>query len=369
MKTCNVKKVDPQFGLRRSDFIRSAAMLFTAAPAVTLLSMRAASALPAKNELSILRGMPPRMVQAWSGGVWPANDGAAPGNQNGYLTIGFQYVTFNIISACLVNNDVRRLDAAIRVAEYAFAHQHSDGSFEYTDPETKGAPKNPESPVGNVAFFLYDFGHSLMVLASSPWYTTSAECAPYRKRIEALRPKVKRSLDWMLTQRALLATDRAASNRTLAQGLAFYLTGRAMNNSAAVAAGRQTIETALGAVDADGAFPEAGGFDSSYQGINLLECEYLYFYADPADGELSDRLWSTIKKGYQRESTSVQAGGNISTAGNSRVGGERNEAFMGHRKSVNWKQVAMAMAYYAGMADDSNARTLCQSILTAYYKA
>ncbi len=321
-----------------------------------------AGALPAKNELEILRGMPPRMIQAWSGGVFPNAEGATDHNKSEYLEVGFQYHTFNLLSAALLNSDVRSLDAALRVAEYAMSHQLSDGSFEFDTPNAS-ANARPSS----ATLFFYDFGHSLLLLSKTPWFTTSEACAPYRARIETLRTKLGPSLTWLMTQQDILASDHAASNRTLAHGLAFYFVGRALKRPDAVAVGRQIIVPALDAVRPDGTFPEAGGFDSSYQATNLLECAWLYFYLDPSDDALGDRVWATLKNGYAREASSVLPTGEISTAGNSRVRATNGEVYMGHVKSANWKQVALALAYYAGMADDSGARNLAEGVLTFYF--
>lgn len=334
--------------------------------ALGLMHGRAGAAtLAVVSENELIAKVDPSVWVSWGKGTFPNAQGATDKNLAGFLQVGFQYHTFSLVPYALVHRNAHFMDGACLVAEYAFAHQRADGSFPYSESnaaESSGAPINPASPASTLTLFYYDLGHSLLVLAKDDWYLHSAECAPFRARIDALRPKIGRSLDWLLTQRSLLATDKAASNRTLAHGLAFYLVGQALGRSDAVAAGSEIVSGALDKVE-NGVFPEAGGFDSSYQAVNVLECEWLALHA--TDAALRDRLWSAIQTGLARERTAMLPTGEVSTKGNTRISAT-GETYFGHRKTVNSGQVMLAFAYYGVMANDSPATDTAAKIQQFY---
>ena len=329
-----------------------------------------AGAQPASpNELAVLKSIRPHLLELWASGVSPTAEGATDANRQGFIQVGFQYHTFNLLPAALVNNDTHLVDEALRMAEYAFRHQHPDGSFDYGESNgttVTGTPPNPEAAASTVTIFFTDFGHSMLFLKQSDWFQHSPDCAPFRARLDALRAPARTSLAWLLGQRSILATDRAAANRTFQHALAFYFVGKALGDSRAMDAGKAIFSQQLDAAFVDGTFPEAGGFDSSYQGFNLLECEWMLLHLDQSD-PLYARTFAAIKKGYAREIPSIAASGDVSTVGNTRVRSEGGESYLGHRKSINAKQLFLALAYYGAMFGDDNASRLATNVQRFYY--
>ena len=311
------------------------------------------------------------MTEIWPSGNYPRPDGAADANRSGYINVGFQYHTFDFLPHAILKKDVRYLEASFLVAEYALARQLSDGGFQYGESNgtlKTGSVESPAAAASSATLFFYDLGHSLLVLRDDSWFTTSDECARYRVRLEAIRKRVGKSLDWLYGKRALLATDKAASNRTLAHALAFYFMGRALGHSDAQLAGRQIFQHALGNMTADGVFPEGGGFDSSYQAVNVLECAWMYHNLDPSDSELRKSIWTAMQRGVERENASILPTGEVATVGNSRISA-KGERYFGHQKSINSKQILAALGYYAEMAGESAARDRVHRLVSFYFPA
>jgi len=348
----------------RRGFLTSTA-LFSSLASVGLTTTNGfADTLHVLSENELISKMDPSVWTSWGKGNFPNADGATDKNKPGYLQVGFQYHTFNLVPYALVHRNAHFMDGACSIAEYAFAHQNSDGTFQYFESngtESSGQATNPEALPSSLTLFYYDLGHSLLVLGGDDWYTKSAECAPFRARFDRLRPKMLKSLDWLLSQRALLATDAAASNRTLAHGLAFYFMGKALGRPDAMRAGYEIVSGALDSIRG-GVFLEAGGFDSSYQAVNILECEWLALHAD---GDFRARLWGAIQAGFARERVAVLPTGEAVTAGNTRVSSS-GESYFGHRKSVNSVQLLLAFAYYGVMANDANASAMASKIQQFY---
>jgi hypothetical protein len=290
-------------------------------------------------------------------------------NKSGYIQIAFQNQTFALLPYAVGLKSTRFLDALVRDAEYTFAHQHSDGRFDYSESNgtvTTGSVQGPLSEASSATTFFSDFGHSLLVLAKDPWFRDSAECAPFRSRLALLRDKSDASLTWLLAQRDLLRTDNSASNRTITHALSYYFMGRALERRDAMNTGREIFREAIAAQTPDGVFLESHGFDSSYQAVNVLFCEFMYLNLASRDGDLAQPTWDAIRRGVARELPSVEPSGEVSTAGNTRVRAN-GEVYVGHVKGVNSKQVLAALGYYAVMAGDADALATTRRVYHFYY--
>jgi hypothetical protein len=356
-----------QLTLSRGGFCRTASGALLGLP-FALAAGRAAyaDALPPQDEFAVMRRLKAIMLTIWPRGLLPDAQGALESNKSGYKNVLFQYHTFGLLPLALIGKNTKYVEAMLKVAEYAFAHQNSDGSFNYAsgDGTLPSGSAMTLSAASAATFFFSDLGHTLLLLPQDPWFTTSAVCAPYRARVAAIRSKVGVSLDWLMTQRSVLATDRAAANRTLAHALAFYLTGRAVGNGAAMAAGRDIFRAGLDKVTSDGVFLESGGFDSSYQAFNVLECEWMYLNLDPSDDALRAPTWSAISRGIARERSAVQSNGRIDTTNNTRI--RENDAAYGNHH-VNNKQILLALGYYGVMAGDAGVLAETRSVFGFYY--
>ncbi len=333
---------------RRRDFLAGVAGL-SIALAIGVRPVRASAAAMAMiTENELIAKIDPTIWVSLEKGDFPNPQGGIDLNRKRYYQVGFQSQTFGLFAFALLHKSTHFLDGACLVAEYAFQHQHADGSFDYSEPD--GSAFNPGSGASSLTGFFADLGHSLLLLKRDDWYSHSDECAPYRKRMAALTPKILTSLDWLLGYRAVLAQDRAASNRTLTHGQAYYYVGKALGRGDATAAGKEIISQDLDTVSG-GVFPEARGFDSSYQAFNVLECQWI---ALNSDSDFRDRVWNAAVAGMARERRSVTSTGEVLTAGNTRISAT-GEVLYGHRKSVNSKQILLAFAYYGILAGDDSA--------------
>ncbi len=309
-----------------------------------------ALAQPAVSELTVLRRLDPAFLDALAGSARPSADGATSSNRGHYLDVEFQRATDRAIPKAIVKHDRQALLLSLRIAEYSFDHQNPDGSFQYNRPggtTTKSGKPAPWAEPAAAAFFLEDFGHTMLLLSESSWFMHDDSVRDLRGRFNALRPKENSALTWLLGQQDALRTDSNATNRIFMYGAAFYLNSRALSRTDGVSAGAAFINEALSRQRPDGTFPELGGFDSSYQAVSLYLTQILYLQADPNDSALRTALWSAIQSGMAREKANLLPSGEMSTQGNTRVTG-----YVGNRQHIDSLDVNLAFQYYAGITHD-----------------
>jgi len=311
-----------------------------------------ADSLPAASELVVVGRMSSSFLNALAASARPSSDGATSRNRGHYLDAEFQRATDRTIPKALTQHDVAALATSIRISNYTFAHQRQDGGFEYDRPNghvTKSGKLAPWAEPAAAAFFLEDFGHTMLLLSESKWLRSDPSLASVRAQVKALTPAGKNAVSWLVTQQDALKTDTGAVNRTLMYGAAYYFNGRAFGNQDAIAVGESFIRNALSRQMPDGTFPELGGFDSSYQAVSLYLAQIIYLQADPSDTSLRTALWASIERGMERERSNLLPSGEMSTEGNTRVSG-----MVAGRQHIDALDVNLAFQYYAAITQDES---------------
>jgi hypothetical protein len=281
-----------------------------------------ASAPASPSEWSVLSSFQPQMLARWARAAQPNAEGAVNVNRFAYQSVALQRETVDQIPQGVLTKNPALITSALAIMSYALAHVNGDGSFQFRQDAASrraGFPADTAA-ASSAAFFMYDLGHSMLLLDESPWFTSSSQTAGLRSRLSnEIKPKAAKALAWLTSQADALEWDNRAVNRLLTYGAAYYLCGQALNDSRAVSLGRHFIQEALARQTSDGVLPEAEGFDSSYQAVSLYLLAILYLHIDPADRTLRSSVWTALSQGVSRELAAIDSNGNVDVSQNTRV--------------------------------------------------
>jgi hypothetical protein len=324
-----------------------------------------AAAPPAVSEWTVISRMSPVFISDLAREMRANADGSESANHSGFMQVGMQRTSAYGIPAGVLSKDPAQIQKALDGIAYAFAHQHPDGSFDYSESNGSVASGLGRSPLGNAlstTFFLEDLGHAMLLLQASPWFMTSPATSAQRAQLEGFRKPATLALNWLLSQQSVTSRDVHPSNRIIAYGSAYYLLGKALGRADAMAVGRSFINRAIAMQLPDGTLPENGGFDSSYQNVSLYKLMVYYLNLAADDAYLRPAVWNAVTLGMKRELRNVQPDGTIVTMGNSRVGGSSGETYFGHAKPVDRPNAALSLEYYANITNDASVRGIADNV-------
>jgi hypothetical protein len=277
------------------------------------------------------------------------NNGAVGLNQKEYISVGLQRHSSELIAYGLLTKDTALIGTGIKVLEYSFNYQQPDGSFR-TTPQSITAG----SAAQDGAFFYYDLGYSMLLLKDSQWFQTASETESLRSRADNLQDPAKTSLTWLVGREpVLIEKDRSGTNRLLYDANAYYLVGKATGRSDALKLGESFARRALQQQASEGFFVERGGYDSSYNAVSLRQAILLYTNLKSDATSLKQDLGKAIDKSVAWQLTRIAPTGEVLTEGNTRIKpiGEQY-TLTGTVKKVDYKEVVLALDYYAKLSGD-----------------
>lgn len=258
--------------------------------------------------------------------------GALDRNNPEYIHVRFQVGITSLAQYAIMHRDSDVLEVTIKAIEYAFDHQTEVGDFGLSVPSSLADIDFTEGDiVSGTAFFLASLGTTLDILQSSDWYYSQLDVV---ERVELLEPKYAKALEYLLGQEGVLSEyDYEAPNRLFFDANAYYGLGVALGSNTAKDVGMQFAQQAMELQHADGYYREGGGYDSSYQGVALLQGYYLLAKLQPDTSEYL-LLRQSLLKGERWLSSRILSTGEVSSEGNSRVysGGEN---FLGKEKTLS----------------------------------
>lgn len=297
----------------------------------------------------------------------PDAQGALSRNQAAYFHVRFQVGIGPLMDYALARENPTALDQALRVLEYSFQHQRPAGDFALAIPPDLATAPPPTAAdlTSGVAFFLAAAGPALLACEESDWYRAAPATAALRARGTALRPRVQLAATWLQQQQATLAAyDSLAPNRLFFDALAYYSLGRYLQEPALQQTGLRFARRAVARQQGRGYYEEGGGYDSSYQGVALAQGFRLLALL-PASEPFRSELWNSLACAADWQTSRVQASGEISTQGNTRVypGGE---TFLGAEKQMAWTSTLLAYWSMYLFSQQARYRELAGR-LVAYY--
>jgi hypothetical protein len=318
-----------------------------------------ASAAPVTSEQSVVASMPEALLQAMARAGTPDGRGALTVNRSSWARVDYQRDTTLWAQYGIAVRDAGAIGTAQRIAAYAFEHQQSGGGFALGPGQSHA--------VGAAAWFVNDFSHTVALLRGNDWFANAGATAAERTRLARQTQRLGSALNYMVANEATLENDTAAVNRTFVYANLYFIGGKQTGNHQAVRLGNRFLASALDRQAADGTFPEAGGFDSSYQCVSLYEAQVLYLNM-PAANPLHDRLWQAIVSGMARERRALRSDGDLSTDENTRVGPNTVTAERGGPvHHVDAVHAALAFEYFAAIVGTAAARRDAAAIAARYW--
>lgn len=250
------------------------------------------------------------LIEAAAVAVAPSGasgDNATLGLQN----VSYQCVAveFNAIYAALTSTQANA-STSLAAAAYGFAAQLPDGSF--NNPQAAGSlAANLDAD----AFFVASVARAMSWLPSS---STHGFLAAYKKGVAYLQSQ----------QSNLLLADASAPNRLFNDAIALV----DASSTALISAG-------LASQAADGYFTEHGGWDSSYNGVSMLNVGWLIM----ADVQ-AKTLTTALAKSAIWQATRILPNGDVDVTGNTRTAGQERDP-NGALKGVDYFRVALGLMY------------------------
>jgi len=314
-----------------------------------------------------LSGLSAELLRPLAKRQQPDNKGAMGRNRQAYVHVRFQMGLHQLADYALMSQDLRALQAFFRAAEYAMHHQQADGDFLVRLPAemNRGQAVGIADRTSGVAFFMYSLGSAAMALESNQWFAESAELAVQRAQLASLKSQLPDTLTFLLHNRVILQqADSLAPNRLLFNALAFYTLGHWLEDATALSVADAFIEQALAQVHDDGYFIEAGGYDSSYNGVATALCYRLLLLGHPHPA-----LPDVCAGALSWQQTRLLPSGEINAAGNSRVkAGGQGESFMGRQKDVDVGHTIEALMLAALYQSNESLTQQASQVLDYYLK-
>ncbi len=258
-------------------------------------------------------------------------------HQTGYQRGGARHFLGGVIAG-----DVDRMEDGWRSIEATFDRQLDNGDFKVVPRPWEDRPQSFDSRIETNYFYLQALVHGLLVLQDSP------HAHLFEDRVEALKPKVDLAAEFIMSGReGIVEKVGHTANRVFIAAKALGLTGVYVDNEDYIDEARRLISIALELRDDAGVFIEAGGRDSSYNAVSMLFGQILAIYLpDP-------QLDMAMKRAADWQLTRITSHGEVLAAGNTRTGpdGELTQGGTGGPKSINTREVGLAMIYHGLMYD------------------
>lgn len=219
---------------------------------------------------------------------------------------------------------------------YAFDFQNDGGWFD------NGLHVEPITAIEADSFFINSFVWSHRLIAGEP--SLSSLLTSY----VAYNTALNANLAWQYDNVAQIIDDgEDTPNRLLFSAVAFNIGGRILSNTDYRNQGIALATLATELLHDDGYFLEKGGWDSSYQGVSMMNLCALFFHT--ADSSFKASVKAVLAAAAvwmdSRVSTAGSNAGYISTDGNTRTGPDGEIGPSGKVKEVNYPEVALAMFY------------------------
>ncbi len=307
--------------------------LFLVAAAASLAAPR-----PALREYDILRAFPPGRLAALSAGDVPDEKGLTGSNhQHGsWVESGPQRGACRAVIAAVVAGDLAAADNAWRGIDVAFTHQRaSDGGFASVPRANGTTTQAYNANVETAYFFLQELGRAILVIRQSPHE------AHFRARLTALEPKLRRAADFITAGFDTIIPKVGHSvNRVIIAAKAFGTCGLVLKDDKLIARARQLIAYAITLRDKDGIFVENGGRDSSYNVVSILFGQVLGLHLPIPEFE------AILPAAVKWQLTRVLSSGEVDVTNNTRTGVGKEANAWGVAKTVNYKEVVLALTIY-----------------------
>jgi hypothetical protein len=308
----------------------------------------AVSAAQFASEYELLRRLPPESFPHRTDTTRPDAQGFVGNHaRNGkWFEAGMQRSGCWQLIGAVVAGDQARADAAWTSIETTFRHQVADGGFVSNPRPDATHPPTYDARVETAFFYLQELGHALLVIRASPM------AGHFEERMKRLEPSMRRACAFIQAgQDGILKKSGHTANRVFIAAKAFGLCGVYLNDEALKATSRKFMAAALERRDADGVFVERGGRDTSYNAVSLLMAQVLTLHLP------EPKVEAAMVAAMAWQLTRIRPSGEVEVVGNTRTG-----VGLENGKTVNYREVAMALSYYGMIHDDPAAIALAAKV-------
>jgi hypothetical protein len=282
-------------------------------------------------------------------GAMGVNRGRETGaKKNGDWFIEEQRFADTVIGAGVNRNRDDLINAGMLALEWGFAQQSADGSFPCKD-NYLGA-----------AYFVAATAHSIWLLE------TTGYARNYAQRIETIRARLQRAALWLADanrSRAAAAQFDKYSSRYLVTGYALGATARVTGNPALALAGEEMVRSGLAKLHSSGYFPEASGFDVSFQAEALVYG--LRYYDHAATAEMRRDMEAPIRRALGWLQSRVATNGVVQTSGNTRSGSAKERDRTGQFRRVSAVAVSRALGLAGAVLGENKYDGLARAVASA----
>lgn len=329
----------------------AALALTLAAPAFS--APTAAAPRAPLREYDILRAFPPGRLAALSAGDVPDAKGLTGSNRahGSWVESGPQRGSCRAVITAVVAGDLAAADNAWRGIDVAFSHQRADGGFE-SKPQANGKISSAfDANVETAYFFLQELGRALLVIRESP------HAAHFKDRIAALTPKIRLAAAYINSGYDTIIPKVGHSvNRVIIAAKAFGTCGVFLGDEQLIAQSKKLIAHAITLRDKEGVFIENGGRDSSYNVVSILFGSVLALHVPLPEFE------AVLPAAVAWQITRVLPSGEVDVTGNTRTGVGKEPDAWGKAKTVNYKEVVLALTIYGLVHQDKAALAAAERV-------
>jgi len=305
---------------------------------VVLFALSPSIAAPVVSEYEMLRSLPAETFAPLlaAQGEPDANGLVGYHRQQGqWYQAGMQRGGCWYLIGGVVAGDLARVEKAWTSIDATFARQVADGGFLSVKKPYDKELQTFDDRVETTYFYLQELGHAILVLKQSPFEPV------FRERIEALKPKTRRAVDFVHSgYDGIVRKVGHTANRLLIAAKAFGLCGVWLDEPRDREAARKLVAVALTLRDADGVFVERGGRDSSYNAVSLLMAQVLALHLPDLP------IAEAMQKAMAWQRTRIRPTGEVEIGGNTRTGLGQEKSRGEGIKKVNYREVALALCYY-----------------------
>jgi hypothetical protein len=246
----------------------------------------------------------------------------------------------------IATNDTAAIERALKIFEWGFKQQQSDGGF-----------RCPDS-FHSTSFFVEAVAHSLLLIEGSEY------ASRYRETVDGMKPKLAAAAHWMTrpaNENPGREHNKPYTHRRYLVAAALGETGVLLKDRELIAHSASYIHDGIQQQDASGFNPERAGYDSSYHAVGMFFAER--YYTIVADDSLRAALRTMLEKGVRWEASRIRENGEVSTEGNSRVGGARVEkGRSGKEKTVAYGTVYRAFEYWSVISGETSWSDLAKRV-------
>jgi hypothetical protein len=251
------------------------------------------------SEAAFLRSPRPAEIFLADGRTYTVKqnpDGTFPdtvGGPKGELAVESLRRAYFVVAAGLLAEGAeqdRLLDQGLKAFEWGFTQAGEDGSF----PNERGGVKKKQNSLHPKAVYIEAAARTLLLLKQA------APDARTRARAEALTPALLKSADWLANSPDTVAFFQRVKNTNQLMSVAAGLQEASLvaDSPELAVKAKALMEQILERQQADGAFPEKGGFDSNYQTLSLELLGRYYATLEPSPWR--DRIGAALRKGLDR---------------------------------------------------------------------